>query len=74
MLASKVTSKYQTTIPAKVREKLGIKQGDLVSFEIENGRVSLRRMTPLDVEHAKALTGTLTEWASENDEEAYGEL
>jgi AbrB family looped-hinge helix DNA binding protein len=74
MLASKVTSQFRIAIPAKVREKLGIKQGDWVSFEIENGRVSLRRMTPLDVEYAKALTGTLTEWASENGEEAYRDL
>ena len=74
MLASKVTSKFQTTIPADVRKQLGIKQGDLVAFEIENGKVVLRRVSPLDVEYAKALTGTLTEWATENDEEAYRAL
>ena len=71
MLASKVTTKYQTTIPLEVREKLGIQQGDMVAFEIENGVVRLRRVVPLDVEYAKALAGTLSEWASENDEEAY---
>lgn len=31
MLASKVTTKYQTTIPLEVREKLGIQQGDMVA-------------------------------------------
>lgn len=71
MLASKVTTKYQTTIPLEVREKLGIQQGDMVAFELENGVVRLRRVVPLDVEYAKALVGTLSEWASENDEEAY---
>jgi len=71
MLASKVTTKYQTTIPLEVREKLGIQQGDMVAFELENGGVRLRRVVPLDVEYAKALAGTLSEWASENDEEAY---
>jgi antitoxin PrlF len=71
MLASKVTTKYQTTIPLEVREKLGIQQGDMVAFELENGVVRLRRVVPLDVEYAKALAGTLSEWASENDEEAY---
>ncbi len=71
MLASKVTTKYQTTIPLEVREKLGIRQGDMVAFELEDGVVRLRRVAPLDVEYAKALAGTLSEWASENDEEAY---
>ena len=71
MLVSKVTTKYQTTIPLEVREKLGIQQGDMVAFELENGAVRLRRVVPLDVEYAKALVGTLSEWSSENDEEAY---
>ncbi len=71
MLASKVTTKYQATIPLEVREKLGIRQGDMVAFELDNGGVRLRRVVPLDVEYAKALAGTLSEWASENDEEAY---
>lgn len=74
MLASKVTTKYQTTIPLEVREKLGIQQGDMVAFELENGVVRLRRVVPLDVEYAKALAGTLNEWASANDEEAYRDL
>jgi len=74
MLASKVTTKYQTTIPLEVREKLGIQQGDMVAFELENGVVRLRRVVSLDVEYAKALAGTLSEWASENDEEAYHDL
>lgn len=74
MLASKVTTKYQTTIPLEVREKLGIKQGDMVAFELEDGVVRLRRVVPLDVEYATALAGTLSEWASENDEEAYRDL
>lgn len=74
MLASKVTTKYQATIPLEVREKLGIRQGDMVAFELDNGGVRLRRVVPLDVEYAKALARTLSEWASENDEEAYRDL
>jgi len=74
MQASKVTSKFQTTIPVDVRKRLGLKQGDLVAFDIENGKVVLRRVSPLDVEYAKALAGTLTEWGSEHDEAAYRDL
>ena len=74
MLASKVTSKFQTTIPSDIRKQLGIKQGDMVAFEIENGKVVLRRVSPVDIEYVKALAGSLSEWASENDEEAYRDL
>lgn len=68
---SKVTSKFQATIPLAVRRKLGLKPGDAVVFEIENDTVRVRRATALDKEYAKALEGTLTEWLSKEDEEAY---
>ncbi len=68
---SRLTSKYQATIPLAVRRKLGLKPGDTVVFEIENDTVTVRRATALDQEYAKALEGTLTEWLSKEDEEAY---
>lgn len=37
-----VTSKGQITIPQEVRQRLGLKQGDQISFEIENGMTVLR--------------------------------
>jgi len=37
MLSTKVTSKGQITIPKKVRDKLGIFQGEIVLFYEENG-------------------------------------
>lgn len=71
---SKLTSKYQTTIPQKVRELLLLKQGDQVVFEIENGQVTMRKATPLDIEYLESVESTLSEWTSENDEKAYGKL
>lgn len=71
---SKVTSKFQATIPLAVRRKLGLKPGDAVVFEIENDSVRVRRASVLDREYAKSLEGTLTEWLSKEDEEAYREL
>lgn len=68
---SRLTSKFQATIPLAVRRALGLKQGDSVVFEIEDETVTLRRATVLDKEYAKALEGTLTEWLSKEDEEAY---
>jgi len=74
MLASKLTTKYQATIPAQVREKLGLAQGDVIAFEIKGDKVSLRRATPADLGYANALTATLSEWGSRNDEAAYRDL
>jgi len=71
---SKITSKYQTTIPADVRAALGIGKGDAVKFEIQKGRVTLSKATPVDIAFSKSLEGTLSEWQSESDEEAYRAL
>ena len=43
MLSSSVTTKGQVTIPAELREKLGIKPGDRVGFVEKGGKVELRR-------------------------------
>ena len=71
---SKLTSKYQTTIPQEVRELLLLKKGDEVVFEIEDGQVVIRKATPLDIEYLSSVESTLSEWNSENDEEAYKNL
>ena len=72
---SRLTSKYQTTIPGAVREVLGLDKGDSLAFEIGNdGAVTVRKATPLDLEFARALQPLLSEWASEEDQEAYGGL
>lgn len=71
---SKLTSKYQATIPLAVRHKLGLKAGDAVVFEIEDDTVTVRRATALDREYVKAVEETLTEWLTKEDEEAYREL
>src|SRR4030067_3518388 len=71
---SRLTSKYQATIPQAIRRKLNLKPGDAVVFEIENDTVTGRRATALDKEYAKAIEGTLTEWLSKEDDEAYGGL
>jgi antitoxin PrlF len=74
MEVSKIARKYQATIPLKVRELLGIKQGDAVVYEIKNGEVRLRRATPLDLAYASAVAATLSEWNSKADDDAYGDL
>ena len=74
MVTSTLTSKNQTTIPAKVREFLDLKPGDRLGFEIEDGIVVLKKVSALDLELARALQATLSEWGSKHDEEAYRDL
>lgn len=69
---AKITSKGQTTIPADVRDALHVSPGDSLVWEIQDdGTARVRRVTPLDVEYLKAVEGTLTEWATHEDAEAY---
>lgn len=71
---SRVTKKYQTTIPQAVREALGITQGDCVAFEIQSGQVMLKKVPQMDWDYLDAVAETMSEWTSAADEEAYRDL
>ena len=71
---SKLTRKYQATIPAPVRNVLRLQAGDSIAFEIEEEQIRLRKARPIDLEFAGALEGTLDEWNRPEDEEAYRDL
>ncbi len=71
---SKLTSKFQATVPTQVRKVLQLQAGDMVGFEIVGSDVKLKRATPLDLAFAHALEGTLTEWSSAADDEAFKDL
>ena len=70
MITSKLTSKGRTTIPRAVRRALHVEEGGELSYRMEGGRVI--------VTNARMPTGshfaTFSEWASDNDRHAYGEL
>lgn len=67
---SRVTKKYQATIPQAVREALGVTQGDCVTFEIQSG-VVLKKATQMDWDYLNAVAETMSKWTSAADEEAY---
>ncbi|QTF92161.1 AbrB/MazE/SpoVT family DNA-binding domain-containing protein [Halomonas sp. BM-2019] len=71
---SRLTRKYQATIPGAVRQALDLRAGDVISFEINDGEIRLRKARPLDLAFTHAVEGTLSEWESDADEEAYREL
>jgi len=69
---AKITSKGKTTIPKEVRDALQAVPGDLLAWDLAgDGRVTVRRVRPLDLEYLKAVEGTLSEWASDEDEAAF---
>lgn len=39
---TKLTRKYQITIPTKIRKNLKLKAGDYLHMEVENGQVIIR--------------------------------
>ncbi len=71
---SKLTKKYQATVPEVVRSKLELKAGDVIAFEIDNEIIKIVKARPIDIEFSSALVPTLSEWESQNDEEAYNDL
>jgi len=71
MIASKLTTKAQTTIPQPVRAALRLKEGDELVYEIDGDRVILTKAGGVPAEDPFA---TFSEWDSEADRKAYGRL
>lgn len=63
------------TIPAVIRRKLRLRTGDQLLFEERgDGVVFIRRRERRDEEFLSALSATLSEWNSANDDRAYRDL
>ncbi len=71
---SKLTRKYQATIPEPVRRLLKLSAGDAIAFDVDRAEVRLRKAQPVDLAFARALESTLGEWSSPEDEAAYRDL
>ena len=71
---SRLTGKYQATVPASVRRTLGVGAGDRIAWEVEGDTVILRRAALKDDGFTAALSDTLSEWASPEDEAAWRDL
>lgn len=75
MHVSTLTTKYQATVPKVVREALALAAGDRVEWIVTpSGEVRVHKAVPADAE-LHALEAMLApEWASDEDEVAYGRL
>ena len=75
MSNSKLTSKFQATIPQDIRSILKLKAGDQIIFEVtKDKQVIVKKATPKDIAYLRALESTLSEWNSKNDDEDYHDL
>lgn len=74
MQASRISAKGQVTIPKEIREVLKLEPGDMVAYELRNGMVTLKRVEPLDTAFHEALSATLGEWNTPEDDEAFRDL
>jgi antitoxin PrlF len=69
-----ITAKGQVTIPMVIREALKLRQGDQLRWDLEDGGVRVRLVSPLDITYLRGVEAGLQEWASPEDEEAFADL
>ena len=75
LISSRLTSKFQVTVPKAVRETLCLTAKDQIIYEIlEDNTVIVRKAVPFDKAYLKGLDQSLDEWNSEKDEKAYKNL
>ncbi len=66
---STLSAKGQTTIPAEIRRLLDIHPGDSIRYEVEGNSVNLCKAQKIDLQWARALEKTLSEWEGDEDDD-----
>jgi len=68
---SKISVKSQTVIPRQVRERLALKPGDTLRYRLTDHGILLDKAPTAEADDPFA---SFSEWSSEADQKAYGEL
>jgi antitoxin PrlF len=75
METSRLTAKYQATVPADVRAALGLQAGDTIAWDIADGNARVRKIAALDLLFLKGVEANLAEeWLSAEDMDAFRDL
>ena len=69
MITSKITAKGQVTIPKSIRNALDVREGDFISYETRESEITIKKVPKTDLEWARSLRGTLSEWEDNLDDE-----
>jgi antitoxin PrlF len=54
-ITATLTDKYQITIPSDIRKRLGMRKGDRLVLEVEEGKVVMRRLDKSLAAHCAGL-------------------
>lgn len=73
-MTSRLSAKGQVTIPKQVRDGIGLRPGDYITYELHDGVAILRKAESFDADYHLALSATLSEWSSPADDEAFRDL
>ena len=74
MELSKITARGQTTIPKTIRDAAGLREGDVLAFEVEGDHLVVRKLAPGQDDYLRGLSTTMNEWTSAEDEAAWRDL
>lgn len=74
LVTSRLTSKARTTIPRAVRDRLALRPGDRLIYDVKGEVVRLRKLPAADVGYLRAIRATLSEWDGEEDDTDYVDL
>ena len=71
---SKITTRGRTTIPRRMRDAIGLREGDLVAFSHRGDHLVLRKVEVASGAHGDGVSGAMSEWESAADEDAWRDL
>lgn len=74
METARLTARGQTTIPKRIRDAIGLGDSDIISFEVEDDHLIVRKVATAQDDYLQGLSATLSEWTSPEDEDAWRDL
>lgn len=75
MKSSKLSSRFQITVPKEIRDALNLKAGDpLFIRALESGYIIINKAQPIDKEYYQSANLLLAEWNSSEDDVAFSHL